>query len=145
MSQHAKVVLKQASVYEPNHKRASSSTPSIGVIVVKVFFSQSSPCITPFIIMVAVCRQNRQDGKEPCIQVNSQSERFLDYSLFIPVIPPAVVWSLWKMCVWVNGARANELRAGLLIVSRLQPTQKAHSNHQASPAFRVLQASDANQ
>ena len=95
---------------------------------------QIFPHTAPFIIMVVACRQSLHNGKEPHIQVNSQPERFLDYSLFIPVIPPAVVWSLWKMCVWVRGARANELRASLLIVSRLgavlHPSQKAHSNHQ---------------
>ncbi len=81
--------------------------------------SKFPPHTAPFIIMVAACRQSLSDGTELHIQVNSQPERFLDYSLFIPVIPPAVVWSLRKMCVWVREARANELRASMLVVNRL--------------------------
>lgn len=80
--------------------------------------------------MVAVCRQSLDDSKEPYIQVNMQPERFRNYSLFIPVVPPAVVWSLRKMCALVRRARVNELSARMLVIMRnvaaLHPT---HSNH----------------
>jgi len=82
------------SPHELNHKRASSSSsfssssfssssPSISVMVLSLSLS-----LSPFIIMAAVCQHGLRDGKELHIQVNSQPERFLDYSLFIPVIPP---------------------------------------------------------
>lgn len=131
--------------YEPNHTRPFSSSSSVRPLSLSLLQNTA-----PFIIMVAVCRQSLSEGKEPHIQVNSQRERFLDYSLFIPVIPPAVVWSLRKMCVWVRGARANELRVSLLVVSRLgaalHPTQKTHSNHQQPSILLgpIMHASNAN-
>ena len=89
--------------------------------------------------MVTLCRQSLSDGKEPHIQVNSQPERFLDYSLFIPVIPPAVVWSLMKMCVWARGAGANELSASTLVVGRLEGTFRSPA------ALLLIQADHAGQ
>lgn len=150
MSQHGEVVLKQSSVWTTK-KRPPPSGALVWLYCRSL--SLSSPYTAPFIIMVAVCRQSLGDGKEPHIQVNSQPERFLDYSLFIPVIPPAVVWSLREMCVWVRGARPNELRVSMLVVSRpgavLHPTQKAHPHHQQHSIWFTLipannQASTAN-
>lgn len=84
-----------------------------------LLWSYCRPSLPSFIITVAVCRRSLDDCDEDHIRVSSQPERFLDYSLFFSVVPPAAAPRLRKTCVWLRGAAVNELELPRLVITRL--------------------------
>lgn len=145
-SQRAKVVLKQASVWTPaNHKRASFSSWSMIVPMVSlsthcsIHYNSSSVSAEP------LWRQGTLYSGQ--LAARTIPWLFLIYPSHSPYC--GARGSLERCECGVRGARANELRAGLLIVSRLEaesrPTQTTHSTHQQPcVSFRPMRGGNAS-